>query len=440
MASVQPARRSFASRAAPIVALALALTASFFAGDYHRRLRQAEESTVIASPAKYNPSKGYPRPDVRATFDSSQPEPRAIAERNRVIRQDAESIRAECQRAARGDWKSWQEKTTPYRVALKQRVDALQALTTSRAFAPERQYEALEGKAGFPLFELGSREHLNYLYDPATLDDFRRDRPVVAAGRWLRQRGVELIFVPVPKMTEVYVERFLDPCPEDCIIAPHVRRTILEMLSEDVEVMDLARVFRELRYTDAEYLYNTGDTHWAPRGMRIAAKQIADRIERYSFGAKARFGLPLFTTSFGPYVLDGVVGGLGSVSGGWAALNPDQRSRSIAAQTTTLSEVLYYDGRTLDDEPDRPSPILLIGNSYLKYFRDQLVRELNLPVRTRGASGMATEAFADLLRQSELLDNCRVVVWVTTEQHMTHFKPLPPPIMAALEKRAESAQ
>jgi hypothetical protein len=34
--------------------------------------------------------------------------------------------------------------------------------------------------------------------------------------------------------------------------------------------------------------------------------------------------------------------------------------------------------------------------------------------------------------QPELLDGVCVIVWVTTEQHMSHFKPMPKPIMSGL--------
>jgi hypothetical protein len=74
---------------------------------------------------------------------------------------------------------------------------------------------------------------------------------------------------------------------------------------------------------------------------------------------------------------------------------------------------------------------LLIGHSYCCNFEEELARELNLPIRPRWFDGQTSEVFIDFLRQPELLDGVRVVVWITTTQHLTHFWGLPPEIMAA---------
>jgi hypothetical protein len=355
-----------------------------------------------------------------------QVEPRAAAARAAVIRRDAEAIQAECRRAAGGDWDQWQRDTEPYRNALKAKVEALKVL---HGHAPpelqlEDRVEALEGRDGFPLFETAARKHLNYLYKPESLDEFARDRPVVAANRWLRQKGIDLIFVPVPKMTEVYADHFLDPCPPDGVIAPRVRRTLLDLLNDDVEVVDGLPLFRSMQNAGTEYLYNTADPHWAPCGMRVTAKEIADRIARYTFGARARYALPIVRTMPVPYTPPG------GFQAGLTALTADQRKRAELAETMQESGVSMDDDQTPPDDPS--SPVLLIGHSYVPGFREQLVKELNLLIATRTSPGGTTEFFADFLRSPECLTSVRVVVWLTTEQHMTHFKPMPEPILQTL--------
>jgi hypothetical protein len=228
-------------------------------------------------------------------------------------------------------------------------------------------------------------------------------------------------------MTEIYIEHFVDPCPPDGVIAPHVRRTLLELLEAGVEVVDGRRLFRPLRESGLEYLYNTGDTHWAPRGMRVMAKEIATRIRRYQFGLTASRRNPIVKTTTGPYMPDGFPGGIGS-PGGWQALSERQRSLAKAVQTRTQVCVTMPDGGPVPEDPS--SPVFLLGHSYTFDFREQLVKELNLLVRKRGSA--TTEGFADFLRDPDLLEGCRVLIWVTTEQHMTHYDPMPPPIVAAL--------
>jgi SGNH hydrolase-like domain, acetyltransferase AlgX len=356
-----------------------------------------------------------------------QPEPPAVAARAAVIRRDAEAIRAECQRSAGGDWERWQRETAPYRSALKDRIDGLKPLDSKLAPWLDGKYEVLDGRGDFPLFEIKARENLVHVYDPNSLAAFRSDRPVIVARDWLRQRGIDLILVVVPKMTEVYIEHFLDTCPTDGIIAPHLRQTLLELLEADVEAVDGYSLFRAARDSDPEYFYNTADTHWAPRAMHIAAVEVAKRIARYKFGAEAMSATPVVKTSVGSYSIQGA--GSTSLPGplprleGWLLLNERQRRLATVAQTRSVSHVTLPDGSEPLDDP--LSPVLVIGHSYVTNFREQLIKEMNLLIKTRWSAAQTTEAFGDFLREPELLAGRRVVVWVTTEQHMTHFAPLP---------------
>jgi hypothetical protein len=358
----------------------------------------------------------YPADTAVVPEDPRRPEPAAEAARSSAIARDAAALEEECQQAAGGDWDRWLRQTAPYRDELRRRVESLKDLDGASRREAELREQPLEGKSGFPLVELGPHEYLPYLYDPGRLDGFVKDRPVVAADRWLRKQGIELIFVPVPKMTEVYVENFVDPCPPDGVIAPHLRRALRDLLKQDVEVVDGWRLFRSLRDPDAEYLYNAAETHWSPRGMRIMAKEVAGRIERYRFSARARYGLPRFATKVTLF----------ETVGERPVLPPQLQTRVDAAQAKTYSEVLAGNGRPPENDPK--SPVLLIGNSYAMKFREQLVKELNLPVQSDLASAMTTEAFGDFLRDPQQLAHTRVVVWVMTEYHLTKFKPLPPSI------------
>jgi hypothetical protein len=370
--------------------------------------REGNSNTTVAIPVFASESA-----------DPRQPEPRAVAARAAAIQRDSRAIREECSIAAGGDWEKWQRDTAGYRVDLKAKVD-LPKRAGSTSDLPELQYPALESIDRFPLFEVGAREYLNHLYDPTKLEGFRKSRCVLAVDHWLRQRGIDLIFVPVPKMAEIYIEHFIQPCPPDGIIAPHLRATLLEMLDAGVEVVDGFRPFRSLRDTDDEYLYFGSDTHWAPRGTRIMAKEVAERIERYKFGARARYGLPIVKASPEPYAIDP-----GFFSGAMS-LSIEQQQRAAAVLPAKYTAVRMHDEAPTPDDPR--SPVLLIGDSYTIKFREQLIRELNLLTLTRIQNNGTTEFFAELLREPDLLAHCRVVVWVMTDQHMTKVKPLPKPI------------
>jgi hypothetical protein len=412
-----------------LIVLGGCLAGSFFAGTWFAGPRGASHGPPLIEP-RFEPSAAFPSVEPTGVPNTEGVDPRARVLREAIIHRDAAAIRGESDHAAGGDWDRWQRETEPHRAALKARLDELKKRAVPDDSYPEQQYEALQALDGFPLFEVGGRWHLNYLYDSQSLDGFRTDRPAVAAHRWLGRQGIDLIFVVVPKMTEVYIEHFLNPCPPDGVVAPHARRVLMDLLAAGVETVDGRSLFRPLREPAPDYLCNAYDTHWAPRGMRVMAKEIADRIARYPFGWRARYALPLFTALPGPYPGDRYMVGLNEMAG-WPALTPEQQARARAAQTTNEAGLLLYNGRPAADDPK--SPILLIGNSYVEHFRAQLMRELNTRIRTNWSAGMTTEAFADFIRQPESLRGVRVVVWVTTEQHMTHFKPLPGRVAAAVK-------
>jgi hypothetical protein len=76
---------------------------------------------------------------------------------------------------------------------------------------------------------------------------------------------------------------------------------------------------------------------------------------------------------------------------------------------------------------------MVVGHSYVNFFREEVMKELNLITNTITAPGLTTQFLADFLREPEKLSHCKVLVWITTEGHMTDFKPLPPGIAAYAE-------
>jgi hypothetical protein len=373
-----------------------------------------------ATPTVPETPKGFPQVDTPQPEDPRRPEPPAIEARVAVIGREVAELKDECHRAAGGDWDKWQRDTATYR-------DALAALTGARrtdsANATARQnVEALEGRNGFPLFEIRPGDGLDYLCDPSRLDRFRKEQSVMAAGRWLRKQDIDLIVVLVPKMTEVYIERFLDPCPPDGVIAPGVRRTIFELLNADVEVVDGWRLLRTLHDADDEYLFNPDDSRLSARGARVLSREIADRIVRYHFGARARYALPIVRAAPAqPAGNDGLA---------ISPLTPDQRQRARRARSTSAVEVCMQDGSAVPDEAT--SPVVVLGSQQVPVLREQLITDLNLVTHTLASGGPATEPFADFVRDPELLRHARVLVWIVGERELADLPSMPPSILKSL--------
>jgi hypothetical protein len=423
-------KRSRARTASQLVAVLLvAITAGLLAGwrFFSSKKPQAEDWSQPVT-IKWFPEPGeVPAAELSSTQDSA-----VVEARRRAIHQLADAIRSESQTA--GGWERWQRDTAVFRAALKAKTAALKPMHPTGLRYAEDEYAGLEGLNEFPLFEVGSRAHLRHVFDPESLNEFRQQRPVLAAHRWLKARGIDLIFIPVPKMTEIYVEHFVEGAPADGVIAPHLRQTLLELLENDVEVLDAFRILRPHRAPAPDYLYNTADTHWAPRAMRIMAKAIADRLERYPDCARHRYALPIFTATVGRYGMPCRYPGVDAIvpdQNGWTALTLEQQRRAARVQTTSQVIVALPESKPIHNDPK--SSVMAIGHSYLYNFIDQLDRELNMLTAYNAGANNTTEAFSDFLRDPELLAHTRVVVWITTGKHMTEFKPMPPAIMAALK-------
>ena len=331
-------------------------------------------------------------------------------------------VRAELARNG-GTWDAWITALGPYRTNLQARMSKLQR--TRPHHIPECGF-VLPSLDGLPLFEIDPHWNLQYVNNTEQTERFRKSRFVVAADRWFKQRGVDLIFVPAPKMTEVYPDRFAAHCPPDRIVAPQIRRVIHDLLEADVEVADplLALIAARAHETGPEYLYQPADTHWGPHGQAVAAKVVADRMQRYQFAMDARAAPPAFDVHEPPFLAFEHQPGLPGMPEDWVKIARTAHPR--------VRLELHPNKRTPDVNR---SPVLLMGNSYGVGFHDHLCRELNLPVVYRCSGGQTLETFVEMLRDPELLRHVRVVVWVITNQAMWEFQQMPKPVLDALNEK-----
>jgi hypothetical protein len=76
--------------------------------------------------------------------------------------------------------------------------------------------------------------------------------------------------------------------------------------------------------------------------------------------------------------------------------------------------------------------VVCIGDSYNASFTYHLARELNLPIQNLSGGGYTTQAFKEFLREPELLENARVVVWTVCYTDLVAPWPLPRPILEAV--------
>jgi hypothetical protein len=255
---------------------------------------------------------------------------------------------------------------------------------------------------------------------------------VSAGSRWLKARGIHLILAACPTMPTVYAEQFVEHCPPNGVFATHIRETLVDSLDMDTEVVDVLSLMRANREGPFQFL--PADSHWSEAGMMPVVREIADRLERYDFGLQAKLSLPVTKTTTGPYF---VPSPFDDPEQPWRpqgseSIRAEQRADVDRAWPKKMAVITAADGSPLLDDP--ASPIMLIGDSLCWHFRELLMRECNMRIRTHSVQDQNVRAFEDFLRDPSLLDGVYVVIWVTSEERVSHWRHLPTAILAALGK------
>ena len=343
---------------------------------------------------------------------SAQPNSETQA-REAAIRATIKGIEDECQRYAQGDWSRWYAQRADFRADLKGEIDAAKARMPLFKTDPTTRTPLLRADRHPPIFDWPDNAY--YLVPDAT-GKWVSGRPSLGAmirvSKWLRARGVDLIVVPVPRVAEIYGDTMVTRTPSDRILAPHMRRLVLELSQADVEVVDLLPALLKNRDTDPEALYLYADGHWSDRAQRLAAQELAKRLNRYTFVRKALMQKPLYRRV--PTTLPI----LGSV---YVHLNAQDKSlmKDILA-ATPITKVTSLVGEPFEEPTD--SPVVVIGDSFTHVFQLAITKgsgidallssEINIPISNVSSAGATTGPVKEFLRRPELISNRKVVIWI----------------------------
>lgn len=332
--------------------------------------------------------------------------PDPARQREKSILDSKELILRQLGASGAGSWDDWNAAVEPFRVALRARIDAAKPNNPGAKGPSEGRYEVLESLGNPPRFEAWPSSYLRYLAKaPLSTSEFISQTafvPSIAAiSRWLASRGIDLIFVPVPKMTEVYPDQFVRETPADRIVSPPMRRAIHDLLDQGVEVVDLLPLFLEARKKKGTSLYQYCDPHWAWEGQRIALEEIVKRLRRYPVVRKAQGRPPLYRSFMERRDLAPFSATLG-------ALTATQAKRVRPLLTYDIEFVLPLGDAPLTSET---SPIALAGDSYNNGLEANLSHRLNLPIRDLHAAGTSSP-FKDLLRDPESMKSMKVLVFL----------------------------
>ncbi|MGA2498913.1 MAG: hypothetical protein ABSH20_14315 [Tepidisphaeraceae bacterium] len=112
----------------------------------------------------------------------------------------------------------------------------------------------------------------------------RRESVVRAIVRFrdqLRERGIQLLVVPVPGKPSVYPDKLTGRAAGQEVDSPTLA-LIHDLRGRGVETVDLFSAFRAARRQNAD-LYLARDTHWTPQGVAAAAHTVSQHLAQLTW-------------------------------------------------------------------------------------------------------------------------------------------------------------
>ena len=195
----------------------------------------------------------------------------------------------------------------------------------------------------------------------------------------LKERGIQLLFVPVPLKPMIYNENVSSASPETWVTHPDAPKFYDSLRAQGVDVLDLTADFSKFRGTRKNYFYLEStannrdearkseealkdkhdvflkqDTHWTPDAMRFAAEKVAAHVkEKYASSLR-----PMARTIT---IEDGIYReSMGDLVKLLDVRTPDEL---FAPEEAFLKVVGEGTG-------DKYAPLVLLGDSFVNIFHD----------------------------------------------------------------------
>lgn len=326
-------------------------------------------------------------------------------------------LAAEPAAAGAANWDVWYQNLAPFRKSWNELIAAAEATPAASldgkrapmAFLPSRQYPAFY----CPTVHL---RHISRYPSPADepIGAWAQNHPVIpvvrAIQQWLHAKGISLHFLPAPRYGDLFPLDLLPAavippaCPAPCILQPHMRRLIYELVSHNIDVVDLLPTILADTAPRLPALYTVGDSHWSYRAHQLAGAAIASRLSRLHWVAAARKQAPRYKLGTASHTSPGRL---------IEYLSAEDRQRITPLRKLIMPLVENFESR-----PD--APILVTGDSFVGFglppgatLSAHLARELNMPVTVEQIEGNVVQNFQAMFRDPEILKGKRAVVWVT---------------------------
>ena len=242
----------------------------------------------------------------------------------------------------------------------------------------------------------------------------------------LNRAGLQLIVVPVPAKSVIYPEplaqteapiRWSDSGSMQGSRLDRWQREFYDVLRQaGVDVLDLVPQFQKERLGAGGLLYCRTDSHWTPRGSRLAADAVTAKIGNADWLRQM--------VRRDSVIQEGAI----KVRGDLADLQPGVPSES---ESVPVMSVTTAAGQPVS-AVDRSSPVVVLGDSHTLIFHDPemfgsasgfvdfLSLGLRIPVDLVGVRGSgATTTRIELLRRRDRMAGKRVVIWCFSFREFT---------------------
>jgi hypothetical protein len=283
-----------------------------------------------------------------------------------------------------------------------------------------------------------------YIRDPRSIMVDPNDKPLVddpikailKFKKQLDDLGIELLVVIMPGKASIYPDMLNSRIsPDEAGKITHSLRIIRELRELGVEALDLFAPFAEERKNDkatGDSMYLKTDTHWKGRGVRLAARVVADRIKQY----------PWYVPGTTEYVIDSVeVDRYGDVAVMTTlpefkirelGMNfPPEETKCYQVYSVKRDEEGNEVSRSAYKDDFRKPQILLLGDSFSRIYQSDAPRsagwishiafELSQPIASIVSDGGASTLVRQkLARKSRVLKRKKLVIWEFVERDLRY--------------------
>jgi len=288
-----------------------------------------------------------------------------------------------------------------------------------------------------------------WLSNPGTLEDSPPNTGVdplsaiLYFDRELKQRGINLIVVPVPVRPLVCPEAVISPqhfenYPRVPNLATWQQGFFDHLEMNGCRAVDLTPTFLEHRDSDRGPVFLPTESHWTGYGMVVAGKEIAALVKQqewYGTSDKRMVDREWMTVDHTGDLSERLARGLQGVE----VVPPEIKDVALGPVRMPVRRVTFNDqGRSVAIETRNPdSPVVVVGDSYVAFGAEsgyglgqQLADELGIAVDVLSTNaGGANDARMNLIRAAvadpTYLAGKKCVIWCFASRELVGVKWFP---------------